>query len=337
MRPAVVACVLALYVAAGHTAVAEQAPTDEPDEEMHGVTTRAGSDEATDGPATRDEPEEGMYGPTTRDETLWSIARQVRPAGATLDGTVAALRRMNPDAFVLGDPDLLMKDVWLKVPTTVAETAIGAEELATPAAALSAWEDVVLEEEAIPEPAAADDTDRELLEIRNAELEADLEALRTDLAAATAKVETLEGQVSSLRRQLAESEARTPDWQSSVARIAETTRRNSDTVTALAVLLVVVLLIVYAGNRSKRWRAAEEAGKREEPTRVRTGQPMTEAVPGATDRAHDEYAPATKLNLARAFIDMGRADQAREVLEEVLAEGSEDDRREADELLRQMG
>ncbi|MGD8176447.1 FimV/HubP family polar landmark protein [Marinimicrobium sp. ARAG 43.8] len=42
---------------------------------------------------------------------------------------------------------------------------------------------------------------------------------------------------------------------------------------------------------------------------------------------------ATKLDLARAYIDMGDTDGARDILEEVREEGNEDQRKEADELL----
>jgi pilus assembly protein FimV len=45
---------------------------------------------------------------------------------------------------------------------------------------------------------------------------------------------------------------------------------------------------------------------------------------------------ATKLDLARAFIDMGDAEGARDSLEEVLAEGSGEQKAEAAELLANM-
>ncbi|WP_414673881.1 FimV/HubP family polar landmark protein [Marinimicrobium sp. UBA4509] len=42
---------------------------------------------------------------------------------------------------------------------------------------------------------------------------------------------------------------------------------------------------------------------------------------------------ATKLDLARAYIDMGDADGARDILEEVRQEGNEQQQQEAEELL----
>lgn len=45
----------------------------------------------------------------------------------------------------------------------------------------------------------------------------------------------------------------------------------------------------------------------------------------------------TKLDLARAYIDMGDQDSARSILNEVTAEGNEDQQREASDLIRQIG
>ena len=46
---------------------------------------------------------------------------------------------------------------------------------------------------------------------------------------------------------------------------------------------------------------------------------------------------ATKLDLARAYIDMGDAEGARDILNEVLSEGSEEQQGEAKELLARVG
>jgi pilus assembly protein FimV len=45
---------------------------------------------------------------------------------------------------------------------------------------------------------------------------------------------------------------------------------------------------------------------------------------------------ATKLDLARAYVDMGDVDGAREILDEVLQDGSQDQVQEANELLRDL-
>ncbi|MGM0676792.1 MAG: FimV/HubP family polar landmark protein, partial [Pseudomonadota bacterium] len=45
---------------------------------------------------------------------------------------------------------------------------------------------------------------------------------------------------------------------------------------------------------------------------------------------------STKLDLARAYIEMGDAEGARATLEEVVSDGDEGQRREAEELMRQI-
>jgi pilus assembly protein FimV len=46
---------------------------------------------------------------------------------------------------------------------------------------------------------------------------------------------------------------------------------------------------------------------------------------------------STKLDLARAYLDMGDADGTRSILDEVLAEGNDEQKQEAQELLSQLG
>ena len=46
---------------------------------------------------------------------------------------------------------------------------------------------------------------------------------------------------------------------------------------------------------------------------------------------------STKLDLARAYMDMGDVEGARSTLEEVMAEGNDNQRKEAKELLHQTG
>jgi len=45
----------------------------------------------------------------------------------------------------------------------------------------------------------------------------------------------------------------------------------------------------------------------------------------------------TKLDLAKAYLDMGDADGTRSILDEVMTEGNDDQKKEADDLLRQLG
>ncbi|HIO93724.1 MAG TPA: hypothetical protein EYG68_12930 [Leucothrix mucor] len=60
---------------------------------------------------------------------------------------------------------------------------------------------------------------------------------------------------------------------------------------------------------------------------------------GLDDGDHDlkETQVSTKLDLARAYLDMGDIEGARNTLEEVMMEGNDDQKKEAEELLRQAG
>jgi pilus assembly protein FimV len=53
--------------------------------------------------------------------------------------------------------------------------------------------------------------------------------------------------------------------------------------------------------------------------------------------AADSNGLSTKLDLARAYLDMGDDDGARQILDEVVAEGSEELRAEARTLLNRIG
>ncbi len=334
--------VLGLCLAAGQ--VAGEAPADL---------------EAVDLEPVEAEPvEAGTYGPTTPNDTLWSIARQVRPDGLTVVETVSALQRMNPHAFLGGDPNRLMRGVVLKVPTAAAGTERPAAGEKTPEPAplpreapAPEPEETILEEpvpvpdfrspttmatpretvpaKPVPVPVAGVEDPGQLV-LRNAELEERLEAVRTELDVATAKNEALEAQISTMRRRIAEGERQLADARSLAENDVEATGWNSVTGLALAALLVAVIAFLYMRLRGGREGAAAK------PSPQPLGARRIAARRLAPDVASNEYASSTKLNLARALVDMGRTEQAREVLEEVRAEGSDTERREAEELLGRM-
>lgn len=63
--------------------------------------------------------------------TLRGLAGKVRPRGATLDQTMAALAQANPDAFVDGDVSRLKLGAVLKVPTSRKIKALSAAQVAS--------------------------------------------------------------------------------------------------------------------------------------------------------------------------------------------------------------
>jgi len=59
----------------------------------------------------------GTYGPVGDRDTLWDIALSVRPdSSASVHQTMLALQRLNPDAFIRGNINLLKKGQVLRVP-----------------------------------------------------------------------------------------------------------------------------------------------------------------------------------------------------------------------------
>lgn len=68
---------------------------------------------------------------------------------------------------------------------------------------------------------------------------------------------------------------------------------------------------------------------------------LTNAADGAVEEDNDNFFSsedevATKLDLIRAYIDMGDKDSARSILSEVVVEGNDDQQQEAQELLSQL-
>jgi pilus assembly protein FimV len=87
----------------------------------------------------------------------------------------------------------------------------------------------------------------------------------------------------------------------------------------------------------------EQSADEGESTRERSGGPPPPAAAeseafDARDMPTDEFSEVgTKLDLARAYVDMGDPDGARSILGEVLEEGDETQREEARELLDSLG
>lgn len=71
---------------------------------------------------------EGQYGPIRENDTLWSIARSVRPRGVSMAQMMIALQRANPQAFIDNNINKLRKGQILRVPGTDEILAISRNE-----------------------------------------------------------------------------------------------------------------------------------------------------------------------------------------------------------------
>ncbi len=98
-------------------------------------------------PATQSQPPSDRltgdsYGVTDRDDTLWAIAQRARPSGnATVQQNMLAIQRMNPEAFIGGNINLLKAGYTLRLPTEADVEAISSTEAISEVAAQNqAWQ-----------------------------------------------------------------------------------------------------------------------------------------------------------------------------------------------------
>jgi len=83
--------------------------------------------ETTATPATADKVGVDTYGPVRKGETLWPIAKQLKPRGITTRQMIMALLRANPEAFVDGNINNLRAGATLKIPLRAVIEQLDAE------------------------------------------------------------------------------------------------------------------------------------------------------------------------------------------------------------------
>ena len=336
------------------------------------------------------------YGPIGPYDTLWSIARRVRPGQASVEQTMAALVQLNPNAFIDGDRNRIRGGMILEVPTEaealgtapprppeaeITDPAPIIEEPPDTAVAPAATEPVFEPEPALePAPDVVEETlaERDRLAGENALLVADLDRARGDLVRAEQEIAALEEVVEALERQvdtLQRAAATAAPEGRAASRSGDVPPARFSFVAwgAVAVLLIAALVgVLYQRRRVRALEAAADAYGSpsstvedlagdvdpdldfEEPAPAAQDlpvEPYEPAEPYEEEAAYEPgeeddpaegptgpggYSPNTKLNLARAYVNMGDEETAREVLEEVLAEGDATERAAAQELLDEL-
>ncbi|MFD0737967.1 FimV/HubP family polar landmark protein [Lysobacter koreensis] len=97
------------------------------------------------------------YGPVKRGESLSQVAGRLDVGGASLDQTMVALLRANPDSFIGGDLNQLKQGAVLRVPDSDALTAIDAAQASEIVRGqVRQWRDA---RRAVPQPASAASAD----------------------------------------------------------------------------------------------------------------------------------------------------------------------------------
>jgi len=98
------------------------------------------------------------YGPVKRSETLWTIARQVRPdSGVSMEQMMLALQRANPNAFLNNNINGLKAGATLTIPSREEITSISARDARNEASRqFQAWKEgqASTPDVAVAEPAA---------------------------------------------------------------------------------------------------------------------------------------------------------------------------------------
>ncbi|HEY6527839.1 MAG TPA: FimV/HubP family polar landmark protein [Cellvibrionaceae bacterium] len=90
-----------------------------------------------DEPPIDAKPSGDTYGPVAGNDTLWKIARSNRPSGASIQQTMLAIQKLNPDAFINGNINLLRKGQTLRLPAADAASQVAVDEAARQVAANS--------------------------------------------------------------------------------------------------------------------------------------------------------------------------------------------------------
>ncbi|MCB1616510.1 MAG: hypothetical protein KDI30_10890, partial [Pseudomonadales bacterium] len=108
-----------------------------------------------------------VYGPVQSNETLWAIAQKTLPEqGMSIQQAMLAIQRLNPDAFINGNINLLKKGVVLRLPTAADIRATTAREAISEVALQNAeWRGASAQIDASStakkmEPAGLDESDR---------------------------------------------------------------------------------------------------------------------------------------------------------------------------------
>ena len=288
-----------------------------------------------------DEPEAGSV-PSQRTvvarpkDTLWSIAADNLPDGINVQQQMLAILRENPHAFVAGNINGLVAGATLRLPEGAATASLSPQKAIDEAGRQNdAWgagggqlriidpaEDGPAIEAGIdPSPVeAVAEPPPDRTAIANLPPEPPLADLlqeaRHQIREQARQLQRRDGEIARLSSELAAMQAshkqERQDWMEALGRWR---------IAALAGLLPTAGLIAVGLVALRRRQGARRAGSSDAPD-YDFGTPIGDGQ--------------VKLNLAKAYIDLDDRASAREVLEEVVAGGTDEERSEARALLERL-
>lgn len=391
-----------VYGGAGMVSSAAAAPTGQPAAALPwsvpGGAAATAAVPSTTVAALPVESEPVSYGPVRAAETLWRIANRVRPDDSvSIDQTMVALLRANPDAFIRGDMNLVKRGAVLHVPDLASIAAIdGGEASQEVRAHVQRWRQQQLArrvdrghlqvlaptgqrgEEA--NAAAADrapeiqlasaQLDQELklyresnlsLEAENAELRAQVEALKQEVAHFERLIQLQMQQSMAAQPESPAAEApQAPEQEPPADATEQPTAGSADLPPApivpateepgflddprnlgmLGGVALALLGLLYLSIRRRRPAAADPgtpveavaAGAAAPAEETEAEQELDAAPPSEADETAELPAEEDALSEADVYLAYGRHDQARAVIEKALRD--EPDR--VDLLLKQL-
>ncbi len=301
----------------------------------------------------------GTYGPVQRGDTLWAIASQYRPDDASLFQMLLALYEANPEAFA-GNMNHLYAGAILRIPERTEIGSIAADSArAEFLRQTGEWQERTQQLARLrlvpPTPesrpgASGSDTgeDAEVSELRD-----QVAALRSELDESQRLLEIRDQELRDLQAGVSAEADGAPDSEQLFADGdeppagdgAESAASQSDADTAPVSVTRAILTSTWtwiAGGAALVLLTAFLFMRRGFRKATDFELDLRDLQAEPDDSGGDDERPSdpqklddigSRLDLARAYIDMGNADQAREVLAEVLEAGDSDQREEAQTLL----
>ncbi|MBN2689927.1 MAG: hypothetical protein JXR42_04965 [Gammaproteobacteria bacterium] len=263
------------------------------------------------------------YGPTAKNEQLWQIAIAVRPnASVSIQQTMVALLQANPTAFKDGNISGLKPKSLLNIPS-IDEIQKNSLEAASEIVAQQekTWNSIKGNQVKIQKKINPKNS-KELLAAYKANNN-DLLSLQTQLVAVGDLIQTIDQQY---QVRLANLEKHNLGLQNQLQQLNAKNKVNISVDNQLplpvgsfikigGLLLIIILAVYFLLIYQSRSREKDE-----------------ENLSEYDFMGSREGIPA-KLDLARAYVDMGDVESAKEVLAEILKNGSIDQQSEAREIL----
>lgn len=303
-----------------------------------------------------------VYGPTTTKDTLWSIASKLRPEqDMSMQQVMLAIFCVNDHAFssdninslepgkVLTLPEdayiynIAKKPAYLEVVKQnhqwqkarlqqvnqrkkVAKITQQEEPVSVTPEPMEVVE--VVETVENPDVPANTETSFAITEINNrlTEIEEKNNIMQSQVSQLTEQLYLLEQSLEQLKQSLDFTNKLKIFMQQFQQYLALSGQAFTRILMLIGAAIVLLLLVIYLVKRRKHSGVSVNAPQ----------SPELEPTQDEYDFMESKEGIAAKLNLARAYIDMGKKAEAREMLHEALANGNPAEQEEAKELLAKI-